>query len=123
MMSLASERATVQEPLIHHTVAVGWSRLPERDALTQRKGATGLFLYGVLREKLMELNPGVVTTENVETIIQRIESARSGIEGNAETLAWIRGQRTVYVEAERRFRNVTVIDFDRRLRCSAIANR
>jgi type I restriction enzyme R subunit len=110
--SLASEFATVQEPLIRHAVGVGWTRLSEQDALTQRRGATGLLLYGVLREKLIELNPGVVSPENVDSIIQRIEGARANIEGNAEVLAWVRGERTVYVESEKRHRNVTVVELD-----------
>lgn len=112
MGSLASERSTVQEPLIGYAVAVGWSRLSESDALSQRQGASGLLLYGVLREKLLELNPGIVTPENVDGIVQRIEGARSSIEGNAEIMAWVRGQRTVFVEAEKRARNVTVVEFD-----------
>lgn len=110
--SLGSERATVQEPLIRHAVAVGWTHLSDHDALTQRRGTTGLLLYGVLRDKLIELNPGVVTTDNVDSIIQSIESARANIEGNAEVLAWVRGEKTVYVETERRTRNVAVVEFD-----------
>lgn len=112
MGSLASERSTVQTPLIAYAVAVGWSRLSESDALSQRRGSSGLLLYGILRDKLLELNPGIVTPENVDGIIQRIEGARTSIEGNAEVMAWVRGQRTVYVDAEKRHCNVLVVDFN-----------
>lgn len=71
-----------------------------------------MFLYPFLRESLITLNPGVVGLDNVDEIIGRIESVRYGIEGNAETLAWLRGQKTVEVPKENRERNVTVIDFD-----------
>ncbi len=37
---------------------------------------------------------------------------RNNIEGNAEILAWLRGERSVYVEAEKRQRNVTLIDLE-----------
>jgi type I restriction enzyme R subunit len=110
--SLASEAVTVQEPLVRHAVAVGWTRLSDRDALTLRRGATGVLLYGVLREKLIELNPGIVTPDTADAIVQKIENTRASIEGNAEVLAWVRGERTVYVESERRHRNVTVVEFD-----------
>lgn len=110
--NLSTESLTVQDPLINYAVAVGWTRLSQSEALTQRRGASGMLLYHLLRDKLIELNPGIVTPENAESIIQRIEGARTGIEGNAEVMAWMRGERSVYVENERRQRNVTVIAFD-----------
>jgi type I restriction enzyme R subunit len=113
MPSLGSERPAVQNPLIEYAVGIGWSHLPQQEALSLRKGASGTLLYEVLREKLISLNPGVVTVDNVDAIVGRIESARNDIEGNAETLKWIRGQQTVFVESEKRHRNVMVVDFER----------
>lgn len=110
--TLASERATVQDPLVKYGVEIGWEYLSPGQALGYRKGETGTLLYPVLREKLISLNPGVVTIENVEQVIGRIEGVRNNIEGNAEVLAWMRGERTVFVESEKRQRNVAVIDFD-----------
>lgn len=110
--NLGTEKTTVQAPLLKHAAAIGWAYLSDQDALSKRHGPSGLFLYAVLREKLIELNPGIVTDANVDAVIQRMESARSNIEGNAEILAWVRGERTVYVESENRHRNVTVIAFD-----------
>lgn len=109
--NLGTEKTTVQNPLVKHSVAIGWSYFSDQDALTRRRGPNGVFFYVVLREKLIELNPGVVTTENVENIIQRMESVRSNIEGNAEILAWIRGERSIYVESENRHRNISVVAF------------
>jgi len=113
MVSLGSERHSVQNPLVEYAVDIGWSYLPQAEALSLRKGASGTLLYEVLRDKLISLNPGVVTVDNVDAIIGRIESARNDIEGNAETLKWVRGQQTVFVESEKRQRNVTVVDFER----------
>ena len=110
--SLASERATVQNPLVGYASEIGWAYLPSEEALTLRRGASGLLLRDVLRNKLIELNPGVVTVENVDSVIDRIEGVRTNIEGNAEALAWLRGDRAVSVEAEKRDRNVLVIDFE-----------
>ncbi|MGH9368516.1 MAG: type I restriction endonuclease subunit R [Thermoanaerobaculia bacterium] len=110
--SLASERRTVQEPLTRYATEIGWAYLSPEDALTLRRGESGTLLYSTLREKLIALNPGVLTVDNADVVIDRIEAARTNIEGNAEVLAWLRGERSVYVEAEKRQRNVVVIDFE-----------
>jgi type I restriction enzyme R subunit len=110
--SLGSERATVQNPLIAYAVDIGWAYLSPEDALTLRRGESGTLLYPPLREKLISLNPGVVTVAKVDEVIGRIDNVRNNIEGNAEILAWLRGERSTYVEAEKRQRNVTLIDFD-----------
>ena len=110
--SLASERATVQDPLITYAVEIGWSYLSPEEALTLRRGESGTLLYPILRDKLISLNPGIVTVDNVDAIVNRIESVRNNIEGNAEILSWLRGERSVPVISEKRQRNVTLIDFE-----------
>src|SRR3989442_1510066 len=110
--SLASERATVQNPLVAYAVEIGWQHLPREMAITLRQGTGGTLLYFVVRDKLIALNPGVVTAEAADQIIGRLESVRTSIEGNAEILSWLRCERSVFVQAEKRQRNVTVIDFD-----------
>ena len=91
---------------------VGWNVVSQAEQLTLRKGEAGLFFYQVLRDKLIEFNPNVVTESNVDEVIKRIESARASIEGNEDVLLWLRGQRSVYVDEERREINVRLIDFD-----------
>ena len=98
--NLGSERATVQEPLIRYAVEVGWVYLPPEAALTLRRGESGTLLYQTLRDKLIAFNPDVVTVDNADQVIARIESVRNNIEGNAEVLAWLRGERSVYAERE-----------------------
>ncbi len=109
--SLGAERAAVQAPLVRYATEIGWAYLPPEEALTLRRGEGGTLCYLTLREKLIALNPGVVTVDTVDGVIARIEGVRTTIEGNAEVLAWLRGERTVHVERERRERNVTVVDF------------
>lgn len=111
-INLGAERPTVQDPLIGYAVEIGWGYLSPDEALTLRRGESGTLLYPTLRDKLIALNPGVVTVDNVDQVIARIESVRNTIEGNAEVLAWLRGQRSAYVQGEKRQRNVTLIDFE-----------
>src|SRR6266508_3543832 len=109
--SFAGERRTVQEPLIRYVTQVGWAHLDPEEALSLRRGESGTLLYPTLREKLIALNPGVLTLDSADAVIARIEAVRTNIEGNAEVLAWLRGERSVFVEAEKRQRNVLVVDF------------
>jgi type I restriction enzyme R subunit len=112
MPSLANERFGVQDPLIRYAGDVGWTILSRDEAITERGGESGALLYKTLERKLLELNAGVVNPENVRDVIGRIESVRTNIEGNAEVLSWLRGERTVYVAAEKRHRNVTLVDYE-----------
>ena len=105
------ERLTVQDPLIRYATEIGWEFLSREEAVTRRGGETGTLLRQDLKDKLLALNPGVVTPESADQIITKLETARTNIEGNAEVLSWIRGERTVHVATEKRDRNVTVIDF------------
>ena len=109
---LANEAATVQFPLVRHASDVGWSVVSKEDSLRKRGGEQGLFFYDELRDALLRLNEGVVTADNVQSIISRMEGVRPNIEGNREILEWLRGQRTVLDETEKRHRNVTVIDYE-----------
>jgi type I restriction enzyme R subunit len=110
MTNLALEAATVQFPLVRHAVDAGWTFVSEEEALVRRGGEGGLFFNDELRAALLRLNPGVVTEENVTSVIAEIEAAPPTIEGNKQILEWMRGQRTTFVAAEKRSRNVRLPD-------------
>lgn len=107
-----TERATVQDPLVKYAALVGWKHVSPEDASVNRRGEAGLLFHQVLKDQLITLNPGVVTEANVDEVITRMENARASIEGNEDLLSWLRGQRSLYVDAERREINVQVVDFD-----------
>ncbi|MCH7228972.1 type I restriction endonuclease subunit R [Haloferula sp. A504] len=104
------ETRTVQDPLVKYAGEIGWKRVTRDEALTLRRGEGGRVFYPVLEDALLRLNPGLVTMENVGAVIARIESARDSIEGNQEVLCWLRGERTIYDETEKRDRNVRLLD-------------
>jgi type I restriction enzyme R subunit len=109
--NLANEAGTVQFPLVKHAAEIGWTVVSDSDALRLRGGEAGMFFYSELESALVRLNPGIVTADNVQSIIQRMESVPNNIEGNREILDWLRGNKTVFVESEKRHRNVTLVDF------------
>jgi len=112
MNNAFSERRAVQSPLIAYASEVGWRLLSRNAPLTKRRGAGGTLLYKTLERKVLDLNAGVVTNDNMAEVIDRIQSARAGIEGNFEILKWLRGEHSLKVAADKRARNVTLIDFE-----------
>lgn len=107
-----SEATSVQFPMVKHASEIGWGPLSPEIARQKRNGDAGMFLLDDLTERLIALNPGLVTRENVRSIIDRLEALPSTIEGNREMLAWMRGERQIYDEIEKRHRPVRLIDFD-----------
>lgn len=109
--TLANEAGTVQFPLVKHAAEIGWTVISDAEALRRRGGEAGLFFDKELEDALLRLNPDIITAENVQSVIQRMESVPNTIEGNREILEWLRGNKTVFVESEKRHRNVTLLDF------------
>ena len=107
---LASEAASVQYPLIRHAAQVGWTPVTRDEAMRKRGGEHSPFFQDEIRAALLRLNPKLVTDDYVDAVIAEMESAPPTIEGNRTLLEWLRGNRTVYDEHERRRRNVTLID-------------
>ncbi len=110
-MTFASERRVVQNPLIRYAEEAGWCYLSPEDALRLRHGLDQPLLYDVLLAQLQCLNPGVVTgVEQAAEVIARLERLRPDIEGNREAWEYLKGLKTVFVEAERRERNLYLLD-------------
>lgn len=106
-----SEQSAVQNPMVKYAGQIGWKTLSRSDATQMRGGESGLYLTEILREKLRELNP-FLTPDLVDEVVRRLGLLHTTIEGNREALEWLRGEKSVFVAAENRERNVRLIDFD-----------
>ena len=106
-----SEAGTVQFPMVNHAVEIGWTAVTDKDAQALRGGVAGAFFRSLLEAKLAEFNAWL-TVDMVRSIVERLDALPSNIEGNREMLAWMRGERQWYDEAEKRHRPVTLIDFE-----------
>ncbi len=106
-----TEAGSVQFPMVHHAVEVGWMPIPPREALTMRGGESGLLFRGVLEGTLCRFNLWM-TDATVHSVVENLLALPATIEGNREMLAWLRGKRQWYDEAEQRHRQVRIIDFD-----------
>nr|WP_244880563.1 type I restriction endonuclease [Thermus parvatiensis] len=113
-MPLGGERGAVQNPLIRYAVEAGWTYLPPDEALRLRRGETGIVLHEVLIRQLQRLNPGVVDDAvKAEEVAGRLTRVMPSIEGNLQAWEWLKGLKTVFVEAERREKNLRLLDTER----------
>ena len=62
-------------------------------------------------EKVQQLNPGTVDHIKAEEAGRRLVRVPPNIEGNLQAWEYLKGLKTVFVEAERRERNLRFIDF------------
>jgi type I restriction enzyme R subunit len=109
-MTLGSERKAVQNPLIRYATEVGWTYVGPDEALRLRRGRESAVFHDVLVAQLQRLNPGVVDERAAGEIISRLVHVRPHIEGNLQAWEFLNGLRAVFVEAERRERNVRFLD-------------
>ena len=106
-----TEAGSVQFPMVRHAAEIGWTPLSPSTALTMRGGEAGLLFRGVLEEALRHFNPWM-TEDAVRSVVENLQALPPTIEGNRQMLAWLRGERQWYDEAEQRHRQVRLIDFD-----------
>lgn len=106
-----SEAGTVQFPMVKHAVEIGWASITPEEARTKRGGEAGTFFRDVLEAKLAAFNSWM-SADAVRSVMETLDALPANIEGNRELLAWLRGERQWYDEAEKRHRPVTVIDFE-----------
>ena len=106
-----TEAATAQFPMVRHAAEVGWTPLTPQAALARRGGTSAMLFRGDLEAAIQRFNPWM-TDDAVRSTIERLEALPPTIEGNRDVLAWLRGERQVYDEAEQRHRPVRLIDFD-----------
>ncbi|MEI7828112.1 MAG: HsdR family type I site-specific deoxyribonuclease, partial [Euryarchaeota archaeon] len=105
------EASSVQKPMLKYASIIGWDYVNRSDASFLRGGDTGVYFTETLQRKLLNLNPSVVDAAQAVEIIRQLNLLKPTIEGNQDSLSWLRGERSVFVPEEKRERNVRLIDF------------
>jgi len=111
-MRLGEEQGAVQNPFLRYAEEAGWTYLAPEEAQNLRRGLGSPVLDSVLIDQLQRLNPGVVDNLRAEAIRDRLVRVRPAIEGNLAAWEFMKGLKTVFVETEKRERNVRLMDFD-----------
>ena len=107
-----SERAAVQDPMLEYADEIGWKSVSRLEAMQMRGGDKGLYFVDVLKSQLMRLNGGILDESRCGEIVRQLNLLRPTLEGNQDALSWLHGERSIFVPAENRERNVTLIDYD-----------
>lgn len=109
-MSLSSEAAAAQYPMIRYATDVGWEYLSPEDTVRLRRGETGLLLHDTFIKQVQRLNRDVVDLDRAEDLASQVVRVRPSIEGNQDAWEYLKGLRTVFVPEEDRERNVRLLD-------------
>ena len=107
-----TEAGSVQFPMVRHAAEIGWTPISPKEALASRGGEAGLLFQGHLQDALRRFNSWMGSGA-LRAVVERLEALPPTIEGNREMLAWLRGERQWYDEAEQRHRPVQIVDFER----------
>ena len=107
-----SERDAVQNPMLRYADEIGWESISASQALQMRGGDTNLYFAHLLETQLLKLNQGILDKARCKEILRQLDLLNATLEGNREALAWLRGERSIFVPSQDRERNVTLIDFD-----------
>ena len=106
-----SEAGSVQFPMVRHAAEVGWIPLPPSDALAMRGGEAGMLFQSELEGALRRFNVWM-SDAAIRSVVESLQALPPTIEGNRQMLAWLRGERQWYDEAEQRQRKVRLVDFE-----------
>ena len=107
-----SERSAVQNPMLKYADEIGWKSVSQSEAMQMRHGNTGLYFINVLKAQLMKLNRGILDESRCQEIVRQLTLLNPTLEGNQDALSWLRGEQSIFVPDEDRYRNVTLIDFE-----------
>jgi len=107
------EFKVARDPIVRYSQEIGWKYLEPSECMEMRGGISEPFLLPIFRRKLKELNKGIIDSdEKADEVIKVLKSLRTNIKGNQEFLQYLRGEKTAYVEKEKRELNIKLIDFE-----------
>ena len=110
-MPIGSEAGAVQDPFVRYAEEAGWAYLPPEEVINLRQGGiTSPLLDAVLIDQLQRLNHGIVDSNRAQQLRDKLASVRPNIEGNRDAWEYLKGLKTVFVEEEKRERDVRLLD-------------
>src|SRR5580658_8017616 len=118
-VELPNEARTVENPFLRwlESPELGWryegAKAVAREYRARRSDGSvderEVLLLPILKERLIALNPGVVTDdERADRVITRLRAERD----NQEWLRWLRNEKTMKFALDEPEENITLIDYD-----------
>ena len=109
---IMSERTAVQDRMLEYADEIGWKSVSQLESNQMRRGKTELYFADVLQTQLMRFNGDILDESRCGEIVRQLNLLRPTLEGNQDALSWLRGEQSIFVPDEDRYRNVTLIDFE-----------
>ena len=107
-----SERSAVQDRMLEYADEIGWKSVSQLESNQMRRGKTELYFADVLQTQLMRLNGDILDESRCGEIVRQLNFLRPTLEGNQDALSWLHGEGSIFFPDEKRYRNVTLIDYD-----------
>ena len=120
-MAGPTEQLSVQDRILEYATQMGWQLVSRSDAekfrgfdntaaIPRDRGINASWFYvEVLFAKVKEFNPAYEYTK--EELARTLSQLQGSVAGNREFLSYLRGEKTFYVSAEKRERNLKLIDY------------
>ncbi len=112
MSKVGGEKKFVQNPLVGYAEEIGWGYVPPDEGLRLRRGETGPIFWDILEEKLQQFNPGLIDNLRAQDITKQLIRVAPNIEGNQQAWEYLNGLKTIFVEEEKRERNIRLLDHE-----------
>lgn len=114
-----SEKYTVQKPIIDYvceqeikygsTKYTGWNYIKAEEIENYRSNDTQIILEKIFLPKIKELN-SFLSDDEAQEIIKQLELIRPDIEGNFTVWQFLKGLKSIYIQKEKRNRDICLID-------------
>ncbi|HUE72674.1 MAG TPA: HsdR family type I site-specific deoxyribonuclease [Pirellulaceae bacterium] len=99
--------------MVRYAQDVGWTLVPQTEALKRRGGETGLVFVQRFTDQFIKFNKAAgLNGVHAAEVLKRLSVLPARIEGNRDMLDLLRGETSVYHAGQKREINVKVIDFD-----------
>ncbi|MEM4134468.1 MAG: type I restriction endonuclease subunit R [Candidatus Micrarchaeia archaeon] len=114
-----SEKYTVQKPIISYvceqevkygsTKYPGWNYIKPEEIENYRSSNTQIILEKIFIPKIKQLNT-FLSDEEAQEIRKQLENVSSNIEGNFKIWQFLKGLESIYIQKEKRNRDICLID-------------
>jgi type I restriction enzyme R subunit len=94
--------------MVAQATAIGWTAIPPEVAKQQRGREARMLFRDELEAVLARFNPWL-SADAIRQLIERLEAIPATVEDNREMMAWLRGERQWYDEAERRHLHIQLL--------------
>ncbi|MDW7973263.1 MAG: HsdR family type I site-specific deoxyribonuclease [Thermodesulfovibrio sp.] len=119
-MKFGSEKYAVQESIVNYVCEAqaeysvyseftGWHYISRDDLSRLRHNNTQIILENIFLPKIKKLNP-FLSDDEAEEVLKQLERVRPDIEGNLTVWQFLKGLKSLYIQSEKRQRNIRLID-------------